>query len=301
MAKKYPLSSVEAPSGKTAAGENFPVGSWLIAKHLRPHVAAFYDYARAIDDIADTPILATEEKLFRLDGFLKALNGHPMENASDYNKSLILRESLLETGVSFSHAQDLIKAFRQDSIKNRYDSWDDLMSYCQLSAAPVGRYLIDLHGGFDGLFEGSPPIGYAASDALCAALQVINHLQDCKDDYLTLNRIYVPQDWLADEKIDCRSLDSERVSMALRRVMDRMLDATDQLLDRSCGLHLMIPDRRLAMEVSVIWRIAKALCSRLRRYDPLESRVVLSKPSLAWCTICGIAEAMGKHDIVSPS
>ncbi|MBT4889356.1 MAG: squalene synthase HpnC [Rhodospirillales bacterium] len=291
------VSSVETPSGKNAAQENFPVGSWLIAKHLRPHVAAFYAYARAIDDIADTSELGTEEKLHRLDGFLTVLNGAPVENPSGYDKALILRQSLLDSGVPFLHPQNLIKAFQQDSVKNRYDSWDDLMSYCLLSAAPVGRYLIDLHGGFD---EPEAGQGYEASDALCAALQVINHLQDCKDDYLTLNRVYLPDDWMTLEQTNYNTLDSDQASAALRRVMDRMLDATNVLLERSQKLHHLIPDRRLAMEVSVIWQIARALCSKLRRNDPISKRVALSKPALLWCTICGIAQAIGKRDIVLP-
>lgn len=288
-------SPVETPSGKDAASENFPVGSWLIAKRYRPHVAVFYAFARAIDDIADSPLLSADEKLKRLDGFSAVLSGQPVDNPAGFQKALDLRQSLLETGVADSHCQDLITAFRQDAIQNRYESWEDLMAYCRLSAAPVGRYLIDLHSG------GVPSADYDACDALCLALQVINHVQDCKDDFLTLDRVYLPQDWMAAENLGCESLNGVRASAGLRRVLDRVLEATDALLDRAQALPSTISDRRLAMEASVIGRIARALCVKLRHHDPLERRVVLSAPSLLWCTVSGVAGAMGRRGMVPSS
>ncbi len=294
------IQPVENPSGKTAKTENFPVGSWLIAKHLRPHIGIYYDFARAIDDIADSAKLSATEKLLRLDGFADALQGNPPGNQSDYVKATLLRESLLETGVSLSHGLDLIAAFRQDAVKNRYDDWADLVAYCQLSAAPVGRYLIDLHGGFSGGKQGDRARpGYGASDALCIALQVINHLQDCQDDYQSLDRVYLPGDWMAEEKLDCTVLDQAHSPAALRRVFDRMLDATETLLVEAGGLSSAISDRRLAMETSVIWHIAMALCRKLRRYDPLERRIVLSRYALVWCGLRGGVTSMvrrGKPD-----
>ena len=282
-------SNVEAPSGKNAASENFPVGSWLIAKHLRPHVAAFYAFARCIDDIADSAELNPEDKLNRLAGFSEALNGNPVENDADYIKALDLKDSLIETGINVAHAQDLITAFRQDCVKNRYDSWQDLVAYCELSAAPVGRYLIDLHA-----INRERSI-YKASDKLCIALQVINHLQDLKDDYESLDRVYLPADWIVQEAVCVENLGDERVTAGMRAVIDRTLDATEMLLLEAQRVHLEIVDRRLAMEASVIWQIAKALCSKLRRFDPLERRVTLSKISLVWCFIRGIVACLGNR------
>ncbi len=163
------MSAVETPSGKDAAYENFPVGSWLLPAPLRPHIATFYAFARAIDDIADNGDLPPAEKVARLDGFEDVLLGRDRDDP-DFAKAARMRASLAETGIAPGHCIDLLAAFKQDAVKARYRDWDDLMGYCILSAAPVGRYLVDLHGG--------SADGYGASDALCMALQVINHLQD---------------------------------------------------------------------------------------------------------------------------
>ena len=171
-------ATVETPSGKGAADENFPVGSWLLPAHLRQHIALYYAYARAIDDIADNLELPSGEKIRRLDGFADAIsnaqadeqkNGQSDADAA-YGTATAIKNSLRETGVSQRHCLDLITAFKQDAVKNRYENWDELIGYCLNSAAPVGRYLIDLHG--------EPTAAHGPSDALCNALQIINHLQD---------------------------------------------------------------------------------------------------------------------------
>ncbi len=124
-------AGIETPSGKDAGSENFPVGSILLPKPLRPHVACFYRFARAADDIADNPNLTAQEKLDRLEAYDRALvNGSSNADLSNPDR---LRDSLLETGVTDVHARDLLRAFMQDSVKTRYESWDDLMTYCRLS------------------------------------------------------------------------------------------------------------------------------------------------------------------------
>ena len=268
---------VETPSGKDASGENFPVGSWLLPARLRPHVAVFYAFARAIDDIADNPDLPPEEKIARLDGFAGALTGEHREPG--FEKAVRLRASQIETNVPAQHGLDLIAAFKQDAIKLRYRDWDDLMGYCILSASPVGRYLLDLHG--------EARAGYPASDALCNALQVLNHLQDCQDDYRKLDRVYLPQDWMAEAGTKVEELTAPRASAGMRRVIDQCLDDTDRLIVQARALPAQLKSRHLAMESAVIVRIAEKLSRLLRRRDPLAMRVVLSKPAFLACGIHG--------------
>ncbi len=292
--------SAEYHSGKNADSENFPVASILIAKHLRPHITHFYNFARTIDDVADNPDMHSALKLSILAGFSDALKGTPSRDPSlqeiDFSAATNIRHSLIDTNVPIAHCQNLITAFCQDATKNRYDTWDSLVDYCLLSAAPVGRYLIDLHGGIP---KKSSTKGYAASDALCIALQVINHLQDCKDDFLMLDRVYIPGDWLDAENVTgVEALSAGLTAPSLRRVFDRVLVATEAQLDLAKALPHYIPDRRLAMEASVIWQIAKALCVKLRHNDPLAASVTLSKPALLWCTIKGIVASIIKRDIV---
>ncbi|MBB4286982.1 squalene synthase HpnC [Roseospira goensis] len=277
------FSAVEAPSGKHAGTENFPVGSLLLPKRVRPHVARFYAFARAIDDIGDAPGLSPDEKLARLDGFEAAITGRDTATPG-YDKAHALRESLRETGVPARHCVDLIAAFKQDAVKGRYADWADLMGYCRLSAAPVGRYLIDLHGG--------SRIGYGPSDALCHALQVINHLQDCQDDYRTLDRVYLPQDWMAAAGARVDDLDGAAATPALRRVLDRCLDGTRALLAEARALPGGVIDRRLGLESAVILDIAETLVRTLARADPLAGPVKLSKAQAAGCALRGVARGL---------
>lgn len=270
-------SSVETPSGKNAAYENFPVGSILLPASLRPHVAVFYAFARAIDDIADNPGLPAEEKIRRLSGFEDELSGRARGEA--YATALRMRASLDETGVPVRHCLDLIAAFKQDAVKLRYRDWDDLMGYCILSAAPVGRYLLDLHGGSRD--------GYGPSDALCMALQVINHLQDCQDDYRKLDRVYLPGDWLAAEGAGIEELNASAASPAMRRVIDRAVGATERLMVEARRLPGGLASRRLAMESGAIVAIADALLVRLGNEDPLAGRVKLGKTSFLACCVKG--------------
>jgi len=277
-----PDATAEAPSGKDAAYENFPVGSWLLPAPLRPHVAIFYAFARAIDDIADSPDLPPEEKIARLDGFADVLEGG--EALPAFAKATHMRQSLLECGVTNRHCLDLISAFKQDAVKTRYASWDELIDYCNRSAAPVGRYLLDLHG--------EDSVGYPYSDALCNALQVLNHLQDCQEDYRLLDRVYLPVPWFEQESLTVDALDGSASSPGMRRIIDRALTSTDPLIETAAQLPHILRNRRLAMESNVIVHIARKLAAHLRRDDPLAGRVALSKPHYLLCCLQGAGKIL---------
>lgn len=273
-------AAVETPSGKWSGDENFPVGSWLLPPRLRPHVAIFYAVARTTDDIADNPDLSPGDKLARLDGFEAAIRGDIVGDP-DYAKSYAMRESLARTGVGEKHICDLIAAFKQDATKLRYDDWDDLMGYCNLSAAPVGRYLLDLNG--------EDPAGYEASDPLCNALQVLNHLQDCKEDYLELDRVYLPGDWMETNGTAVEDLALDRAGAGMRAVLDLSLDGVEDLMKKARTLPGKLKSRRLAMESAVIIRLADRLMALLRKGDPIAGRVALGKADFISCGLRGVA------------
>jgi farnesyl-diphosphate farnesyltransferase len=268
---------VETPSGKGRDGENFPVGSWLIRRDLRAHVHAFYRFARNADDIADNPALAAEDKLRRLDRMAAILDGAP---GSDSPAASAMRASLAATGVTAEHCHDVLHAFRLDAVKLRYRDWDDLMGYCRYSAAPVGRQLLDLHG--------ESRATWPASDALCAALQVLNHLQDCAADYRALDRVYLP---IADlEAAGCTvgDLAAPAANPGLRRVIDSLLDRTEGLIAAARNLPPRVAARGLRWESAVIVALAARLARRLRRGDPLAMRVKLGKNDFAAAFLTGI-------------
>ncbi|MEM7425027.1 MAG: squalene synthase HpnC [Pseudomonadota bacterium] len=278
---------VETPSGKDETTENFPVGSWLLPAELRPHIAKFYRFARAIDDIADNPELVAKTKVDRLEAMDAAVCGGETYGQRGYETASVLHDSLKETGITTRHCSDLVDAFKQDALKNRYDDWDDLISYCMRSAAPVGRYLLDLHG--------EDRSGYPYSDALCNALQVINHMQDCKDDFLEMDRVYLPDVWLKQHDTGVAALREDRASWQLRAVIDKCLDGSAELMKTANLLPRRLKNRRLAMESAVIVNIANKLIAELRTRDPLAERVKLSKGQLARCTFSGILGGLIGH------
>lgn len=272
-------STIETPTGKGSGDENFPVGSFLLPKPLRPHVATYYALARATDDIADNGALSPEDKLSRLDRFEKGLTGEVSDDPA-LEKSYAVVRSGEQTGVPVKHAIDLIHAFKQDAVKLRYDSWQDLMGYCELSASPVGRFLLDLHG--------EDPAKYPGSDALCNTLQVLNHLQDLKEDYRALDRVYLPGDWMAEEGVSVEDLDRDAATPGLRRVIDRCLDGCEDLMKTARPLPRQLNSRRLAMETAVIVNLADRLTALLRKRDPIAGRVALSKLDFAICGVRGM-------------
>lgn len=275
------VSRIETPSGKWSKDENFPVGSWLLPAKLRPHVADFYALARTTDDIADNPNLAPAEKLARLDDFEAALRGVVTDDPA-FDKSYRCRASLAACGVTTQHSCDLITAFKQDATKLRYDDWHDLMAYCDLSAAPVGRFLLDLHG--------EDRAGYEASDPLCNALQVLNHLQDCKDDYLALDRVYLPREWMTTNGVTVDDLARDHAVPGMRAVLDATLEGVEELMKTARTLPARLKNRRLAMESAVIVRLADRLAALLAAGDPIAGRVALKKTDFMRCGFTGVAQ-----------
>ncbi|MEO1659317.1 MAG: squalene synthase HpnC [Pseudomonadota bacterium] len=279
MAETYSDDAIEAGSGKGAGDENFPVGSFLIAPPLRPHVAAYYNFARAADDIGDHEELSSDEKLYRLNAYREVLRGE----ATGLTYPEALRSALLETGVPIERGTDLLDAFSQDAIKSRYATLDELIGYCRMSANPVGQFLLDLHGEDRAMFP--------ASDALCTSLQILNHLQDCGDDLREIDRSYLPQAWLDEEGAAVPDVLADQSTPGLRRVIDRLLDVCDELNCHAEELVSGLKSRRLAAESAVIVKLAKRLHDRLRVGDPVAERVALSKTDFLAAGAMGVLQS----------
>ena len=251
------MTAADLSSGKGHRDENFPVASWLVRPQHRAPILAFYRYARAADDVADHATATPDEKLRLLDEMERTLLGE-LDSAPE---AFALRKVLEEYRLSEQHALLLLEAFRRDVTKLRYADWDELMDYCRYSAMPVGRFVLDVHG--------EDRATWPASDSLCAALQVINHLQDCAKDYRELNRVYIPQDMLSDVAV----LGAEKASPQLLQTISSLAKRTESLLAQSKPFAGRIRDRRLALEVSMIQTFAEDLDRKLMRRDPLSERV----------------------------
>lgn len=265
-------------SGKNSSNENFPVAA-IVRAELRPHVHAFYNFARAADDISDDALMEPQEKILCLNEFAATLSG----KSNAVAVCVAMRESLQATSITPQHCLDLLTAFKRDATQLRYADWDDLLDYCRYSASPVGRYVLALHG----IGEEAWP----ANDALCTILQIINHIQDCYDDYRELDRVYIPQDMLMACGGVTADLSHEKSTEGLHKTLQEMLDKTTAMMPTARDLPRKVPDMRLKCETSIIYALAEKMIEVLRRRDPLSDMTKLNKLQKVGAVISGLARA----------
>src|SRR5215469_3981635 len=278
----------ELRSGKTHRDENFPVASWIIHRRHRALILAFYNFVRTADDIADHATLDASEKLRYLD----LLEAELLGRGDSQPEAVKLRKALAERGMAPRHALDVLIAFRMDVTKLRYENWDEVIHYCRYSAMPVGRFMLDVHG--------ESTSTWTASDALCAGLQINNHLQDCAKDYKNLNRVYLPRDALAASGATVEMLGEAKSPPALLQCLQALALRTQSLLGESRMLSAEVKDMRLGIEVSVIQAFADRIVRMLKVRDPLSERVHLSPTELLFHSLGGVgSEVMrrlvGRH------
>jgi hydroxysqualene synthase len=276
-------TAAELRSGKTHRDENFPVASWIIHPRHRALILAFYNFVRTADDIADHATLTPSEKIAYLDLFESELLG----NGDSQPEAVNLRRALAERAMPPRHALDVLVAFRMDVTKLRYENWDEVIHYCRYSAMPVGRFMLDVHGESQST--------WAASDALCAGLQINNHLQDCAKDYSNLNRVYLPRDALAAAGASVEMLGEKAAPAPLLRCLHLLAEKTELLLNDGKSLAAEVKDFRLGLEVSVIQAFAQSIVAMLKVRDPLTERVHLSPVELIGRSLVGIAGEMARR------
>ncbi|MGM4904642.1 squalene synthase HpnC [Tardiphaga sp. 866_E4_N2_1] len=277
----------ELRSGKTDRDENFPVASWIIHPRHRALILAFYNFVRTADDIADHALLDAPAKLALLDELEADLLGQGDGQA----EAVVLREALQMREMPPRHALDVLTAFRMDVTKLRYADWDELIHYCSFSAMPVGRFMLDVHG--------ESKATWPASDALCAALQINNHLQDCGNDYRDLDRVYIPQDTLDRHGASVDDLKQAKASPALLACIRELVAKTETLMHESETLTVHIADVRLGCDVAVIETFAWQILKMLKVRDPLSEKVHLSKASMAGYALAGIAGGLWRRATTS--
>ena len=287
-------SASELRSGKTHRDENFPVASWIIHPRHRALILAFYNFVRTADDIADHATLEADKKL----SYLDLLEAELLGQGDTQPEAVSLRQALAERSMPPRHALDVLIAFRMDVTKLRYENWDEVIHYCRYSAMPVGRFMLDVHG--------ESTSSWAASDALCAGLQINNHLQDCGKDFRDLNRVYLPRDALAAAGANVEELGRERASAPLLQCLHALAVRTELLLHESKSLSAEVRDFRLGCEISVIQAFADKIVGLLKVRDPLSERVHLSPLELLAQSLGGIASeitrrAVGRRPVSKPA
>jgi len=287
-------SASELRSGKTHRDENFPVASWIIHPRHRALILAFYNFVRTADDIADHATLGEHEKL----SYLDLLEAELVGQGDSQPEAVNLRRALAQRSMPPRHALDLLIAFRMDVTKLRYENWDEVIHYCRYSAMPVGRFMLDVHG--------ESTSTWPASDALCAGLQINNHLQDCGKDYRDLNRVYLPRDALAAAGASVEALGQKQASAPLLQCLHSLAARTEILLDESKPLSAEVRDFRLGLEISVIQAFADKIVRLLKVRDPLSQTVHLGPLELVAHSLGGLAgemarRALGRRPVSKPA
>jgi squalene synthase HpnC len=255
--------------------ENFPVGLF-VPKDKRKYVHALYAFARAADDFADEEIY-DGVRLEKLDEWEQRLH-RAYEGSADGPIFAALAETVRRLDVPKPLLLDLLSAFRQDVVKDRYETWDELLDYCRRSADPVGRLVLLVFGYKDAEL---PPL----SDAVCTALQLANHWQDVAVD-LKKGRIYIPRALMVEHGVAEWDLNAGRVDDRYKGLMSELVALARQLFDRGRPLCDRV-GRDLRFEMRLTWLGGSGILDRIEAvgYDVFRNRPsfgLLDKVGLAW-------------------
>lgn len=264
---------------KTQQQENFPVAFRLFARKQRKIISDYYDFARYCDDIADDKQLAPADKLKRLDEAENALLGHGKLPCTE-----ALRADFLTEKFDFSLATDLLKAFRQDAEGFEYQTWGQLLDYCKYSAAPVGRFML-------AVFDENPST-YMPAAALCAVLQIVNHVQDLKQDKAELGRVYLPLELMRKHKVSAQALTRDSSSKGLQFLLKDILDRCCGLMKDAEVLPQIVKSVRLRVYICVTIALTNLLIKKLYNDDVLSSKIRLTKADKLKGLARGVCRAM---------
>jgi squalene synthase HpnC len=222
-----------------AAAENFPVALRILPRRYRDHLTALYGFARLVDDIGDEPLpglpadaspeTITATRLKLLDDLgqdvAKIYNG---QGEPELDAIRALKVTVDECGVPRRPLDDLIQANRQDQLVTRYETYDELKKYCELSANPVGQVVL-------AIMSTATPARITASDSICTALQLVEHTQDVAED-LANGRIYLPREDLERFGVTELDLAKPRAEASVRQLIKFEADRAEQLLDEGAPL-----------------------------------------------------------------
>ena len=226
--------------------ENFPVASFLLPAELREPVAAIYAFARSADDFSDEGDFTAEQRLQWLQAYRRELDVLAQGSSTEHPVFLRLRPVITAHALPLQLFHDLLDAFSQDVVKDRYATFAELMDYCRRSADPIGRLLLKL-------FRQDSAQNLTRSDAICSALQLINHWQDVAIDVRKgpSGRIYLPQEDLVRFDVTDLQLTSGLCNDNWRALMRFQVDRARALMLSGAPLGRALPGR-IGLEIRVI-------------------------------------------------
>lgn len=255
---------------RRAGGENFPVASLLLPSGTRPHILAVYGFARLVDQLGDD---APGDRLALLSWLEDELR-RAYEGQATYPLLRRLTATIAACRLPEDLFLALIEANRRDQVQHRYPTWDDLLSYCELSANPVGRLVLRIFGVATADRE-------RWSDAVCTGLQLVEHAQDVREDAVR-GRVYLPEEDLRSLGCDAADLTAATTSPALAAVLARLLSRAGALLEEGYPLVNSLRGRaRLAVAGFVGGGLAAARAIEAHGYEVLGGPPRPSKAELA--------------------
>lgn len=249
--------------------ENFPVVSLFLPKQLRKHVAVVYQFARQADDIADEGVKSVEWRIENLvsyeDSLRKCLLGE-----FDNQFWEALHNTIEEFKLSPKNFLNLISAFKQDITKKRYESFDEVLNYCERSANPVGRIILEF---FD--IRGADAVKY--SDSICTALQLTNFYQDVSVDIIK-DRIYIPLDELKKFEVEQNQFEFKKINANFKKLLEYQVERNRKLYEEGRKLLPLLP-RGLQRQIRMTILGGEKILEKIETidYDVLETRPKLSK------------------------
>ena len=268
---------------KQQKDENFPVAFCLFPRAYRDTVNAYYKFAREVDDVADNPHLSSQNKLDILNNMERVLGGAHIRGKK-FAFARCLREIFVKENFSLSLATDLLKAFRQDAAGFEYQTWNQLTEYCRYSAAPVGRFLLALYN--------ESPSTYLPAASLCAALQIVNHIQDIGYDAKVLKRIYIPSEMMLKYHVKNSDLVKNEVTDGLRNCVNEMIEKVQGLLKEARVLPCVVNSKILRIEVFVIIYLTQYMIHKLLTRDFLKNDLKLSSFERGKALVKGVVKGL---------
>ncbi len=249
--------------------ENFPVASLLLPRGKRRHVAAVYAFARGADDFADEAAFEGRRLELLADWRRRLLRA--AEGRADHPVFVALADTIRSHRLPVELLDDLLKAFEQDVRVSAYETFQDLLGYCRLSAVPVGRLVLHLFGrAEEDLLR--------RSDSICAGLQLANFWQDVGPD-LDRGRCYIPQEDLRSLGCPASDLRERRASTAFVEVMRLQVGRARALFEGGAGLP-SLAGGRLGFELRLVLLGGERVLERIEKagYDVFRRRPALTVP-----------------------
>ncbi len=249
--------------------ENFPVGMMMFQQKLRNIVGNYYQFARYADDIADNPNISSEQKINKLRELEDIFTKNKKYHGQKLKFVKELKQKFDEFQLSDNLATDLLIAFRQDALGFEYKTWDQLVNYCKYSAAPVGKFMLAIHQ--------ENKATYLPATSLCVALQIVNHVQDLKYDYMLLKRLYLPKDIMKKYHITSEDILKEKSNLNIKKAVEHLMNLTKGLIKEGNLLPPIIKSTSLRIEVCIILSLTNIMVKKLLKKDILAKEIKLSK------------------------